>query len=279
MQLLQKKAIAATPAPPEISDKDRAQLEIELIENFKGMLGRLFRADKINSTLQRKMSEVNKRFARLFFESELHEKLAGDDNTTRIMRHSEQALYHLLVKAEPALLEDLDAFEYASPDIPKDAKETLTSWIVQLRNEFLAKNTPELNALVKMLNRVLTRFFTQELPPRHGELAWEVVKEAQLGRVHIRAGYKVSAEAFPRFRKAFETRFLQRLVTFAADEMLAQTRASESHFRSETLSFIADPHIYSDICELVCDAVYDYLYNEGFLDLPNDWKNAALSQP
>jgi hypothetical protein len=278
LQLLQKNAIAATPAAPEVTDKDRAQLEIELIENFKGMLGRLFRADKINSTLQRKMSEVNKRFARLFFESELHEKLAGDDGTARTMRYSEQALYHLLVKAEPALLKDLDVFEYASADIQTEARETLTSWIVELRNEFLAKNTPELNALVKMLNRVLTRFFTQDLPPGNGELAWEVVKEAQLGRAHIRAGYKVSAEAFPRFRKAFETRFLQRLVTFAAEEMLQQTRAGESQFRSETLRFIADPHIYSDICELVCDAVYDYLYNEGFLDLPNDWKNAALSQ-
>jgi hypothetical protein len=225
------------------------------------------------------MSEVNKRFARLFFESELHEKLAGDDGTARTMRYSEQALYHLLVKSEPALLRDLDAFEYASADIQQATRETLTSWIIELRNEFLAKNTPELNALVKMLNRVLTRFFTQDLPPGNGELAWEVVKEAQLGRAHIRAGYKVSAEAFPRFRKAFETRFLQRLVTFAAEEMLQQTRASEGHFRSETLRFIADPHIYSDICELVCDAVYDYLYNEGFLDLPNDWKNAAISQP
>ena len=278
LQLLQKSTASAIAAAPDTTPADRAQLEIELTLNLKQMLARLFRPDKISSILQRKLSEISKRFARLFFESELHEKLAGGGDDVRAMRYPDQALYHLFARLEPDLMKQLDGFEYVSLNVNQDSKDMLGSWIKELRNEFLGRNTPELNALVKMLNQVLTRFFVEELPPRNGELAWEVVKEAQLGQVKVRAGYKVSAEAFPRFRKAFETRFLQRLVTYAADEMLKRLRASEGNFRSETIRFVADPLIYSDICELVCDAVYDYLYNEGFLDLPSDWKDAALSQ-
>ncbi len=54
----------------------------------------------------------------------------------------------------------------------------------------------------------------------------------------------------------------------------AQLAKSKSHagYKVSADAFVAGPHIYSDICELVCGAVYDYLYNEGFLDLPNDWR-------
>ncbi|MEO8876987.1 MAG: hypothetical protein ABI461_15450, partial [Polyangiaceae bacterium] len=275
LQLLQKTAAATIAAQPDASPADRAQMEIELIENLKQMLSRLFRPDQISSIMKRKLGEISKRFARLFFESELHDKMHGEGDTTRTMRHPEQALYHLIARHEPELMKELDAFEYESPAVNAQSKEMLTAWTTELRNAFLGRNTPELNALVKMLNQVLTQFFVEELPPKHGELAWEIVREAQLASSKVRAGYKVSADAFPRFRKSFETRFLQRLVTFATEAMLERLRAKEGNFRSETIRFVADPHIYSDICELVCDAVYDYLYSEGFLDLPNDWKDAA----
>ena len=45
---------------------------------------------------------------------------------------------------------------------------------------------------------------------------------------------------------------------------------------SETLRLVADPAIFSELCEVICDAVYDMLYNDGFLDLPSDWR-ARLS--
>ena len=108
--------------------------------------------------------------------------------------------------------------------------------------------------------------------PVTGELAWQVVKEAKLADEAMRGGYKVPAESFARFRQAFERRFLERLVPFAADGMLKRVHASEGKFRVETLRFVADPHIFSDVCELICEAMYDFLYNEGFLDLPGDWR-------
>src|SRR5262249_18269779 len=157
---------------------------------------------------------------------------------------------------EEGLLKELDAFEYSAPEVREDARDALQNWVKELRNDFLGRTTPELNALVRILNEVLTLFFTQELPPVVGELAWEVVKEAKLADEAMRGGYKVPVESFSRFREAFERRFLQRLVPFAADGMLKRVHASEGKFRVETLRFVADPHIFTDVCELICEAMY-----------------------
>jgi hypothetical protein len=50
-------------APPPAAD--RAQIEIELISNLKQVLSRLFRAGELSSTVERKIAEAGKRFARL----------------------------------------------------------------------------------------------------------------------------------------------------------------------------------------------------------------------
>ncbi len=259
----------AAPAKPE---SDRSQVEIDLIATLKGMLTKVFAQDRVAVVVQRKLGEVSKRFARLFFESELHEKIRGSETQLKTMRFGEQALYHVMSRNEERLLRELEGFEFATPEVKEDARDALQNWVKELRNEFLGRTTPELNALVRILNEVLTLFFTQELPPVAGELAWEVVKEAKLADEAMRGGYKVPAESFVRFRKTFERRFLQRLVPFAADGMLKRVHASEGKFRVETLRFVADPHIFSDVCELICEATYDFLYNEGFLDLPADWR-------
>jgi hypothetical protein len=128
---------------------------------------------------------------------------------------------------------------------------------------------------VRYLNQVLTRFFSVELPPAVGELAWEVVKEGRLVEGDARqlpGGYKITSAAFPRFRATFERKFLHRLVSYVEDGMLEHVREKGSEFRGETLKFIADPRIFTEVCDLICDAVYDALYNDGFLDLPGDWR-------
>lgn len=265
--------------PPSVLPEapDREQLEIELIQNLKEMLARVFKPGKCASFVERKIAEASKRFARLFFESELHERIRGAGNETKTMRFPSQALFHVLARNTPNLARQLEAFEYAAPEVLEQATERLDAIVRELRDEYLGRTTPELNALVKMLNEVLFQFFAVELPPLVGELSWEVVKDANLAQAKVRAGYKISADAFPRFRQAFERRFLQRLVVYAEDEMLRRVREREHKFRIETMHFIADPHIFSDVCELVCEAIYDYLYNDGFLDLPTDWR-VRLSQ-
>jgi hypothetical protein len=266
---------SASLAPKNV---DRGQIEIELIGNLRTVLSRLFRGGKLASGVERKLSEVSKRFARLFFESELHEKMGGGSAEAKAMRHGEQALFHALSHAQPALAEKLESLTYASPDVKDRAREMLDDLIREYRNQFLGRTTPELNRLVKILNDVLHQFFTVELPPFIGELAWEVVREARLADSNVRAGYKVSADAFPAFRKSFEKNFLQRLVAFSEDAMLSAVRGGENKFRAETIRFVAEPQIFTDVCELIGDAVYDYLYNDGFLDLPGDWR-ARLADP
>jgi hypothetical protein len=269
-------ASAASPSAPS-APQDRAQAEIELIGSLKRELGRLFKPDNLSNILSRKIAEANKRFARLFFESELCERIRGTAGEQKKMRFASQALYHVLSRNEAFLLRQLESFEYASPDELEDAKTRLADITKELRNQFLSGTTPELNALVKHLTEVLAKFFTVELPPDVGELAWEVVKEGRLvdaeaGDGARTGGYKITAGAFPRFRSTFERKFLQRLVSYVEDGMLEGVRGKESDFRAETLRFVADPQIFTDVCDVVCDAVYDHLYNDGFLDLPGDWR-------
>jgi hypothetical protein len=276
LQALQQQRAAshggAAAAPAAASGIDKAGLEIELIGTLKQMLSRLFRAGELSSLVERKMVEASKRFARLFFESELCERIRGNAGEQKTMRYGVQALYHVLSRNRDFLVRQLDGFEYASPEELGDAKARLEDITKELRNAFLSATTPELNALTKHLIAGLKQFFTSELPPEIGELAWEVVKEARLADSRARAGYKIGPDAFPRFRSAFERKFLQRLVGHVEEGLLEQVRSKGTEFRGETLRFVSDPQIFTDVCELVCDAVYDYLYNDGFLDLPADWR-------
>lgn len=251
---------------------DRAQLEIELIQSLKEMLSRTFRPNKLATILERKLGEVSKRFARIFFESELHDKIRGAGDEAKAMRFADQSLYHAFVRTQDDVMAQLDTYQYVNEAVKERAKEQYYGIIKDLRNSFLARTTPELNTLVQYLNEVLSQFFTVEMPPMLGELAWEVVKEAKLADARTGATYKISATAFPVFRSAFERRFLRRLVPFVEDEMLSRVRDTKNSFRDETLRFVADPEIFSQVCEVVCEAVYDMLYNDGFLDLPSDWR-------
>jgi hypothetical protein len=268
LQALQRAKAPSAPPPPA----DRAQVEIELIGNLKAMLARCFRPGQLSSLVERKMAEASKRFARLFFESELCERIRGSADEQKTMRFGAQALYLVFARNADFLVRQLESFEYQSPEELDDAKARLDDITKDLRNAFLSATMPELNTLLKYLNELLGNFFRVELPPALGEIAWEVVKEAHLADTHARAGYKIGAEAFPRFRATFERKFLHRLVAYVEDGMLARVRSNASEFRAETLRFVADPQIFTDVCELVCDAIYDFLYNDGLLELPPDWR-------
>jgi hypothetical protein len=272
LQALQAKAKAgAGPSAPPSAD--RAQVEIELIAAFKAELGKIFREGRLSNAVSRKIAEGARRFAKLFFESALGERIRGTSGEQKTMRYGAQALYHVLSRNEAFLVRQLEAFEYTSPAELDDARARLSNVTKELRNEFLGETTPELNALVKCLNQVLTKFFAGELPPQVGELAWEVVKEGRLVDAASASGtYKITSAAFPRFRATFERKFLHRLVSYVEDGMLAEVRKRGDEFRAETLKFVADPRIFSEVCDLICDAVYDSLYNDGFLDLPGDWR-------
>ena len=78
------------------------------------------------------------------------------------MRFGEQALYHALSKHEAQLYEQLGHYEYDSPEVLAEARDRLEQMLRELRNGFLSRTTPELNALVRFLNEVLSIFFLRE---------------------------------------------------------------------------------------------------------------------
>jgi hypothetical protein len=273
LQNLQAAALAAGPiSRPLLDDSDRGEVEVELIQTLKEMLSRIFRPGKLATLIERKLGEVAKRFARLFFESELADRIRGSKGELKAMRFADQAMYHALTRAESTILGLIGSFQYTNEHVKERTEDLYHLMVKNLRNDFLARSTPELNVLVGYLNEVLSKFFTTELPPMLGDLAWEVVKQSRLVEAKTIAGYKISSTAFPEFRQVFERCFLQRLVPFTEDEMLSRVRESVGQFRSETIRLVAAPAIFSEVCEVICEAVYDMLYNDGFLDLPSDWR-------
>jgi hypothetical protein len=256
----------------EVATQDRDALQLELINALSEMFGRFFRGDRLSQVFERKLTEVSKRFARLFFRSELHEKIAGKSSELKAMRFPEQALYHMFIRNEDHLLHELELLPFAAPGLLDETVAVFSNIVKDLRDTYLSRTTPELNELVTILHDALRDFLVVEFPPQAHALAEEVIREIRAGESRQVAGYKISAESFPRFRLSFERHFMERLVSFVADQMLDKVNAREAKFRSETLTFVADPRIFSEVCEVICDTVYDLLYNDGFLDLPNDWR-------
>src|SRR5690606_3943340 len=139
----------------------------------------------------------------------------------------------------------------------------------QLCADFLSRSTPELERLLAIYREVLADFFFAKFGGSLGELCMDVVKESGIARGH-ELGYKITAAKFPPFRAAFDRHFLQRLVFYVQDPIVRRAGTGNEKFREATLRFVADPQIHSEICEVINDAVYDYLHGEGFLDLPAD---------
>ena len=272
LQDLQAAIKMVAPVSRPMPTFDRGQIELELTTSLAEGLGRIFRPDRLATLIERKLGEVAKRFARVFFESELAAKIHGTQDEKKTMRFYEQALFHALHLAEQQILATLEGFDYDTPAVREKAQARYYALLKDLRNDFLARTTPELNTLISYLNEVLSQYFRDEFPPAIDELAAHVVHDAKLADSPKSAGYKISASTFPTFRQAFERRFMYRLIPFVEDEMLRRVRHTSGQFRTETIRLIADPVIFSEVCEVVCEAVYDMLYNDGFLDLPSDWR-------
>ncbi len=158
------------------------------------------------------------------------------------------------------------------------AFEILNRFGKEMQDGFLSRRSNELRRIVKVFQEVLVAFFCTHLAPAAGALAEEVIAQSASyeGKAYA---YKVTAEAFPRFRAAFERRLMVRLVGFAEDKLiegLADTAGAE---RDETVQFVTDPRVFSMIVGDISEGVYEFLCNEGFLDMPTDWRASATAPP
>jgi hypothetical protein len=274
-QLKELQAQARTSMLPDESEKETVRESHERI--LRGLLERVFRPESPSLLLEKRLKEIHRKLARLFFQSELHEKTRGNDGTVKVIQHGEQAIFYLLARYENRLKNELGGFDYASDETKERAFDLLAKIGKDMQDAFLARRSSELKRLVSIFHAVLVDFFCKQMAPSVSELAHEVV--AQSGSYEGRAfAYKIQADSFPRFRAAFERRTMVRLVGFAEDQLMARLADTAGTARNETVQFVTDPRIFSMIVGEISDAIYEYLCNEGFLDLPSDWRQAASNR-
>lgn len=274
--LKQLQATVGASEPQAPVDRDAVRESHERL--LASLLQRLFRADGPTLLMEKRLKAIHKKLARLFFESELHEKTRGQDGATKVIQHGEQAIFYLLVRYENRLKNELSHFEFASDDVKERAFDLLARIAREMQEAFLARRSSELKRIVTVFHGVLVDFLCKQLAPVAGELAREVIGQA--GTWEGRAvAYKVQSSAFSRFRGAFERRLMVRLVGFAEDELVGRLADTAGAAREEAIAFITDPRIFSMICGELSEGAYEFLCNEGFLDMPPDWRAATMPAP
>jgi hypothetical protein len=263
---LQAQAVQTTTSRDAIKDSH--------VKRLTELLERVFKPSGISLLAEKKLKEIHKKLARLFFQSELHEKTRGKDGQAKVIQHGEQAIFYLLTRYENRLKTELGGFDFASDEIKERSFDLLGRLAKDMQDAFLSRRSSELKRIVGVFQAVLVDFACRHLPPAVPALAEEVIVQSASfeGKSF---SYKVAAEAFPRFRAAFERRLMVRLVGFVEDRLIAQLADTAGAEREETIQFVTDPRVFSMIVGEISEALYEFLCNEGFLDLPPDWRQAA----
>ncbi len=256
------------------ASRTSAEIEIELTQALRGLLEKLLSPQR-GAFLAKKIEEVQRRITQLFFDSELYARIQGDAGEIPAASWPEQLLYFALKRHEEAIDAELEAIP-AALEVRERARERFQLYLRGLCSDFLSHTTPELERLLGIYRDALERFLREEFRAELGDFSWEVIRESRVAR-EAGIGYKLSADQFAAFREVFDRKFLERLVLSVQGPIVK--RASETTgLRDATLRFVADPRIHAGICAVINDALYDYLHDEGFLDLPPGWRRALSSE-
>jgi hypothetical protein len=266
----QLKAMQAQ-AAPAVSPENPDEIEAQQSRTLVTLLSRVFARDEQSSLITQNIKTISRKLANLFFESELHEKTKGSDRE-KVIHHAEQGVYYVLQRYTHRLRAELGGFEYVNAEIREMTLELLAKIERDLQVGFLSRRSKELGRTMTIYTGVLLEFFQKHLPPRLEAMAKNTIRASESARQPNSVAYKVLADRFPSFRGAWERTFVEQMVNFAGDELLARLTETDEEFRDETVKFFTDPHIFSATCEVICDALYDFLCLEGFLDLPVDWR-------
>ncbi len=250
-------------APPE-------QIEADQVRTFSTLLGRLLTRQGPASFATQTLKPVGRRIAQLFFESELHEKTHGDRG--KVIAHAEQGVFYVLSRYRHRLRAELEGLEYQNEDIHELTLDLLDKLERDLKTAFLSRRSPELNRVMQVFVQVLTDFLTSHLPPRVEQMARLTIRHAQTSRQPNSLGHKIRADRFAEFRQQWERLMMEQMVFYCGDELFDRLSSADQPFHEETVKFFSDPHVFSETCEVLCDAIYDFLCLEGFLDLPLDWR-------
>jgi hypothetical protein len=264
----QLKAMQAAVAGDGGGQKTPEEMEEQQTRALGGILPRFFSGQTNFAT--RILKPIGKKIAKLFFESELHEKSKGDKD--KVIHHAEQGVYYVLSRYKNRLRAELEGFEFQNGEVRESTLELLAKTERDLQVAFLSRRSPELNRVMNIYTTVLGDFLQKHLPPRLEQMGKVTIRVCKSARRPNSVGYKVLSDAFGDFRAEWERLFMQQMVFFCGDELLERLTQEGEAFQEETVKFFTDPHVFSETCEVVCEQLYDFLCLEGFLDLPVDWR-------
>jgi hypothetical protein len=245
-------------------------MEREQSATLSRLLLRVTREGDAGNLVTQNLKTVGKRIAKLFFESELHEKTKGDKE--KVIHHPEQGVYYVLSRYKNRIRTELDGFDFASDAIRTGTHELLGKLERDLQVAFLSRRSPELNRVMRVFSEILLDFFQKHLPPRVEQMAKNTIRTAGTARQVNSLTYKVQPDRFDAFRNAWERLLVEQMVNFCGDELFLKLTSSDTPYREETIAFFTDPHVFAETCDVICRALYDFLCLEGFLDLPVDWR-------
>jgi hypothetical protein len=255
---------------------DAQALEAKHAESMAALLNKLLTQDRQATFTTQVLKPLGRRVAKLFFESELHERTRGDKE--RKIHCAEQGVFYVLQRYKNRLKTELSGFDYEADSIRDASLEILTKFEREMQVAFLSRRSPELNRVMEIFAQVLRDFLGKHLPPRLEPLVKSTIRAARTGSHPGSMDYKILAVGFGDLRREWEMRFMEQLIHFAEDELLARFSNSDEPFRDETLAFFVDPQVFGATCQVVCELLYDYLCMEGFLDLPMDWRVSLAEQ-
>lgn len=265
----QLKAMQASVTEDTSNREPRDVIERKQTETLARLLDQVF-VERGSSFVTRNLKPIGKRIAKLFFESELHEKTKADKD--KVIHHPEQGVYYVLSRYSNRLRAELEGFEYSAPDIAEQSVALLAKVERDLQVGFLSRRSPELNRVMGVYTTVLTEFLQHHIPPRVPQMSKLTIRGAKTADRANSVSYKIHADAFSDFRASWERLFMQQMVNYCGDELLARLSEADAGFHEETVKFFTDPHIFSETADEVCAGLYDYLCLEGFLDVPVDWR-------
>jgi len=264
----QLKAMQAAAGKDAAVERNDDEIEAKHAKTLATLLAKVFSSD--SQFTSRMLKPLGRRVAKLFFESELHEKSKGDRD--KVIHHAEQGVYYVLSRYKNRLRAELEGFEFVDAEIKEGSLDLLAKFERDLQVGFLSRRSPELNKVMTVYAAVVSEFLRDYLPPRLDAMAKNTIRSANTARRPTSIAYKVLSDAFPDFRTHWERVFMEQMINCCGDELVARLTQGDGEYRDETVRFFSDPHVYSESAEVVCQELYDFLCLEGFLDLPVNWR-------
>lgn len=266
----QLKAMQAKVSVAAARRRTPESIEREQIDAFAGLLQKLLGPGQLGEFVTQMIRPLGRRIARLFFESEIHQHKASEKD--RSVRFPEQGVFYLLSRYHHRMRAELEGFDYATAEVKAHTLELLEKIERDYKTAFLSRRSRELHRVMTVLTVVLSEFLERVLFLNAQELACRVIQLARTASHEASVGYRIAADTFPDFRRACEKELIDQVVTHVSRELLARLANAEDAFLEETVAFFTTPSVYSTIVEVMCDALYDALHQQGFLDLPLDWR-------